>query len=84
MNSVGKGANEFKDLFFFLMIFKDLFVTIGKGAGKIKRKKDFDFLFIYLFQMMRSNFLLLFFSHVSFKCVTCAHHLSRKHFSLIS
>ena len=35
-----------KNFFFLLMRFKDLFVTIGKGAGKIKRKKDFD-LFIY-------------------------------------
>ena len=31
------GANEFKDLF----------GTIKKGVGKIKRKKDFDYLFIY-------------------------------------
>ena len=35
-------------IFFFLMRFKDLFVTIGKGAGKIKRKKDFDFFYLFI------------------------------------
>ena len=37
-----------KIFFFFFMRFKDLFVTIGKGAGKIKRKKDFDFIYLFI------------------------------------
>ena len=34
-----------KNFFFLLMRFKDLFGKIRKGAGKIKRKKDFDVFF---------------------------------------